>query len=110
MEHDFTAQAQRFVCSAVFCAVTLILGWRLESGVFGVLDVAVTLRFAFHGVASKLCFRGKSQLKWWMGVCSERVESFHSNRVVCESARFGELTGEFWKTSRTKCSLCSLDV
>ena len=34
-------------------------------------------RFAFQGVASKLCFRDKSQLKWrvwWMGVCSERVE------------------------------------
>ena len=35
------------------------------------------LGFAFQGVASKLCFRDKSQLKcrfWWMGVCSERVE------------------------------------
>ena len=50
--------------------------WRLEGGVFGVL-VAVTLGFAFQGVASKLCFRDKSQLKcrfWWMGVCSECVE------------------------------------
>ena len=31
----------------------------------------------FQGVASKLCFRDTSQLKWrfwWMGVCSERVE------------------------------------
>ena len=49
----------------------------LESRVFGVLDVAVPLGFAFQGVASKLCFRDKSQLKcrfWWMGVCSERVE------------------------------------
>ena len=41
------------------------------------LDVAVPLGFAFQGVASKLGFRDKSQLKWrfwWMGVCSERVE------------------------------------
>ena len=48
--------------------------WRV---VFLVLDVAVTLGIAFQGVASKLCFRGKSQLTWrfwWMGVCSERVE------------------------------------
>ena len=35
------------------------------------------LGFAFQGVASKLGFRDKSQLKWrfwWMGVCSEWVE------------------------------------
>ena len=35
------------------------------------------LGFAFQGVASKLCFRDKSQLKcrfWTLGVCSERVE------------------------------------
>ena len=57
MEDDFTAQAQRFVRSAVFCVVTL----GLEGGVFGVLDV---VGFAFEGVASKLCFRDKSQLKW----------------------------------------------
>ena len=40
--------------------------------------MAVTLGFAFQGVASKLCFRDASQLKWrfcWMGVCSERVET-----------------------------------
>ena len=50
----------------------------MENGVFGELDVAVTLGFAFQGVASKLCFRDASQLKWrfcWMGVCSERVET-----------------------------------
>ena len=49
----------------------------MEGRVFGVLDVAAPLGFAFQGVASKLCFRDKSQLKcrfWWMGVCSERVE------------------------------------
>ena len=50
----------------------------MESRVFGALDVAVPLGFAFQGVASsKLCFRDQSQLKWrfwWMGVCSERVE------------------------------------
>ena len=53
----FAAQAQWFERSAVYCAVPL--------------------GFAFQGVASKLCFRDKSQLKWrfwWMGVCSERVE------------------------------------
>ena len=41
------------------------------------LDMAVTLGFAFQAVASKLCFRDKSQLKrrsWCMQVCSERVE------------------------------------
>ena len=40
-------------------------------------DVAVPLGFAFQGVASKLCFREKFQVKWrfwWMGVCSERIE------------------------------------
>ena len=36
----------------------------MEGGVFGVLDVAVTLGFAFQGVASKQCFPDKSQLKW----------------------------------------------
>ena len=47
----------------------------MESGVFGVLDVAVPLGFAFQGVASKICFRDKSQLRfWWMGECSGRVE------------------------------------
>ena len=53
MQDDFTVQAQRFVRSAVFCAVPL----RLESGVFGVLDVAAPLGFAFQGVASKVCFQ-----------------------------------------------------
>ena len=72
----FAAQAQRFVRSADCCGVPLGLAFG-ESRVFGVLDVAVPLGFAFQGVASKLCFRDKSQLKcrfWWMGVCSERVE------------------------------------
>ena len=49
----------------------------MESGVFGVLDVAVQLGFAVQGVVSKLCFRDKSQLKWrfwWKGVCSGRVK------------------------------------
>ena len=60
---------QRFVRSAVF------------KDVFGVLNVA----FAFQDVASKLCFRDKSQLKWqfwWMGVCSERVEIIPACGVV----------------------------
>ena len=37
----------------------------------------MTLGFVFQGVATKLCFRDKSRLKWrfwWAGVCSERVE------------------------------------
>ena len=75
MEDEFTAQAQRFVRSAVFCAVTLGLAFGVWC--FWVLDVAVPLRFALQGVASKLCFRDKSQLKWrfwWTGVCSERAE------------------------------------
>ena len=38
------------------------------------LDVAVPLGFALQGVASKLCFRDKSQRLWWMGVWSGRVE------------------------------------
>ena len=39
--------------------------------------MAVTLGLACQGVASKLGFRDKSQLKWrfwWMGVCSEWVQ------------------------------------
>ena len=72
----------RFHCAGIaFCEIRTFLrshwDWRLESGVFGVLDVAVTLGFALQGVASKLCFRDTFQLKrrlWWMGVCSESVE------------------------------------
>ena len=58
----------------------------LESRVFGVLDVAVPLGFAFQGVASKLCFRDKSQLKcrfWWMGECAQNgSKSFQTCGVV----------------------------
>ena len=71
----FAAQAQRFVRSADYCVVPL--GLAFGESCFGVLDVAVPLGFALQGVASKLCFRDKSQLKcrfWWMGVCAERVE------------------------------------
>ena len=53
MEDDFTAQAQRFVRSAVFCAVPL--GLAYGEWCFWVLDVAVPLGVAFQGVASKLC-------------------------------------------------------
>ena len=49
----FAAQAQRFVRSAVCCAVPLGLAFG-ESCFFGVLDVAVPFGFAFQGVASKL--------------------------------------------------------
>ena len=83
MEDDFTAQAQRFeVRSAVFCAVHI--GTSVWGGVFWMLDVAVPLGFAFQGVASKLRFRDKSQLKWrfwWMGVCSGTGRN-HSKRVA----------------------------
>ena len=74
----------------------------MESRVFGVLDVAVPLGFAFQGVASKLCFRDKSQLKWrfwWMGVCSERVEIIpnvwcgHMNDIVSFRGRRSALCG-----------------
>ena len=58
----FAAQAQRFVRSADYGAVPL--GLAFGESCFGVLDVAVPLGFAFQGVASKLCFRDKSQLKW----------------------------------------------
>ena len=72
-----------FRCTgAAFCEMRRLLRSSIgisvwESRVFGVLDVAVPLAFALQGVASKLGFRDKSQLKlrfWWMGVCSERVE------------------------------------
>ena len=42
---------------------------RSQGRLLEVFDVVVPLRFAFQAVASKLCFRGKSQLKlrcWWM--------------------------------------------
>ena len=58
----FAAQAQRFVRSADCCAVPL--GLACGESCFGVLDVAVPLGFAFQGVASKLGFHDKSQLKW----------------------------------------------
>ena len=73
-----------FRCTgAVVCEIRSLLrsssGISVRRGVyFGVLDVAVPLEFAFQGVASKLCFRDNSQVKWrfwWMGVCSARVET-----------------------------------
>ena len=67
MEDDFTAQAQRFVRSAVCCAVPLGLACG-ESCFWGV----------GCGRAIGICISEcRSQLKWrfwWMGVCSERVE------------------------------------
>ena len=75
MEDDFTAQVQRFVRSAVFFAV-----------------VAVTFRFAFQTIASKQCFRDRSQLKlrfWWMGVSSlARVETIIA--IMWRGANFAE--------------------
>ena len=70
MEDDFTAQAQHFVRSAVFCAVTLGLAFG-ENGVFGVLDVAVTVGFAFQGVASKLCVRDAILVRSLGGRCRQ---------------------------------------
>ena len=51
---------------AAFCEIlsffsAVRLGWAFR--VFGVLDVAVTLGFAFQAVASELCFHDKFQLK-----------------------------------------------
>ena len=74
-------QAQRFVRSTVFC-----WDWRLEGleGCFiGVLDVAVTLGFAFQAVASKLCFRDKLIL---VDGSVLRTCRSHSKRVMwCKS-------------------------
>ena len=66
----------------------------MESGVFGVLDVALTLGFAFQGVASKLCFRDKSQLKWRYG-----WKSFQTCGVVHILLKLAELCPGFevWK-------------
>ena len=74
MEGEITAQAQRF---ARYWEMVSFLRSHIGIAVWRVLHVAVTLRFSFQGVASKLCFRDKSQLKWqfwWMGVRPERVE------------------------------------
>ena len=74
MEVELTAQAQRFVRSAVFCAVPLAFG---ESCFWGVGCGRAIIGFAFQDIPAKLCFRDKSQLKWrfwWMGACSGRVE------------------------------------
>ena len=49
------------------------------------LDVAVPLGFAFQGVASKLCFRDKSQVKWRFGgwECAQHgLKSFQTCGVV----------------------------
>ena len=80
----FATQAQRCVRSADCCAISLGLAFG-ESWFWGVLDVAVPLGFAFQGVASKLGFRNKSQLKWrfwWMGMCSERVEIIPNEMIL----------------------------
>ena len=65
-----------FRCTgAAFCEIRSLLRSAIGISVWRI--VAVPLGFAFQGVASKLGFRDKSQLKWrfsWMGVCSERVE------------------------------------
>ena len=74
MEDDFTAQAQRFVRSAVFCAVPL--GLACGESCFSGVGCGRAIGICVQGVASKLCFRDKSQLKCkfcWMGVCSQRV-------------------------------------
>ena len=62
MEDDFTAQAQQFVRSAVFCVVTLRLafgGWC-----FWGVGCGCAIGICVSGVALKLCFRDKSQLTW----------------------------------------------
>ena len=75
MEVEFTAQAQRFVRSALFCAFPLGLAFGELCFWGGGCGRAIGI--CVSGVVSKPCFRDKSQLKWgfwWMGVCSERVE------------------------------------
>ena len=70
MENDFTVQAQRFVKSAVFCAVPLGLA-------FGELCFWGVGCGRAIGVCISRCCIEASQLKWrfwWTGVCSERVE------------------------------------
>ena len=85
-ENDMSRKRRdAFRCTgAAFCEIRSLLRssigvsvWRVVFLGCSVLDVAAPWGFAFQGVASKLCFRDKSQLKcrfWWMGVCSERVE------------------------------------
>ena len=81
-------QAQRFVRSTVFC-----WDWRLEGleGCFiGVLDVAVTLGFAFQAVASKLCVRYKPQSQQWRFLVGGGV--LRTCRNVWCGANFAEAT------------------
>ena len=52
--------------------------------------MAVTLGSAFEAIASKLCFRDKSELKWrfrWMGVRGDCVEIIPN---VWRGAKFAE--------------------
>ena len=75
MLDDFTAQAQRFVRSAVYYAVPLGLAFG-ESCFLGA-GCGRAIGICVSGCGIEACFRDKSQLKWrfgWMGVCSERVE------------------------------------
>ena len=82
---EVPVQAQGFARLAGLFAVRLglvILGWCF-------LDVGVTLGFAFEAVASKLCFRDKSQLKWrfWWRECAQNVsKTFQSCAVVASFA------------------------
>ena len=74
-ENDMSRKKRdAFRCTgAAFCEIRSLLRSSIGISIWRV----VFLGFAFQGVASKLCFRDKSQLKcrfWWMGVCSERVE------------------------------------
>ena len=68
MEDDFTAQAQRFVRSAVFCAVTL--GLAFGEWCFCGVGCGCYIGIGVQDVAPKL-FLWRF---WWTGVCSERVE------------------------------------
>ena len=81
-ENDMSRKKRdAFRCTgAAFCEIRSFLRSSIGISVWRVVFLcwmAVPLGFAFQGVASKLCFCDKSQLKWrfwWMGVCSERVE------------------------------------
>ena len=57
----------------------------MASGVFGVLDVSVTLGFAFESVASKLCFHDSLSSNGDFGgwECAQNVSKSFQTCGVC---------------------------
>ena len=90
-EHDMSRKKRdAFRCTgAAFCEICRQLCSSIGISVWRVVFLGCWMwpchwDFAFQGVASKLGFRDKSQLKWrfwWMGVCSERVRK---KKVWCK--------------------------